>query len=143
MHDKDAFVDQQRQNGLSGATIKRRVSALKVFFDFLAEESSDLSWPNPVRFKRHAGKQPQRLPRDLSDEQVELLRAGEQVNTVIEDLIDQAKKQQSRDPRTWIDDVVDFVIQILNDELHITTGPKISQYLRKRMQDLVVTVRME
>jgi site-specific recombinase XerD len=75
MHDIDTFVDQQRQAGLSAATVKRRVAALKVFFDFLAEETDDLSWPNPVRFKRHAGKQPKRLPRDLSNEQVEQLWA--------------------------------------------------------------------
>lgn len=73
MHDMDAFVDQQRQANLGAATIKRRVAGLKVFFDFLAEESGDLSRPNPVRFKRHAGKQPKRLPRDLSNEQVEQL----------------------------------------------------------------------
>ena len=64
MQDIDHFVDQQRQAGLSAATVKRRVAALKVFFDFLAEETDDLSWANPVRFKRHAGKQPTRLPRD-------------------------------------------------------------------------------
>ncbi len=73
MHDVDSFVDQQRQAGRSPATVKRRVAALKVFFDFLAEESGDLAWPNPVRSKRHAGKQPQRLPRDLSNEAVERL----------------------------------------------------------------------
>lgn len=70
MQDIDRFVDQQRQAKLSAATVKRRVAALKVFFDFLAEESGDLSWANPVRFKRHAGKQPRRLPRDLTDDQV-------------------------------------------------------------------------
>ena len=70
MHDIDTFVDQQRQIGLSAATVKRRVAALKVFFDFLAEETGDLSWANPVRFKRHAGKQPRRLPRDLKDDAV-------------------------------------------------------------------------
>jgi integrase/recombinase XerD len=70
MQDIDAFVDQQRQVGLSAATVKRRVAALKVFFDFLAEETGDLSWANPVRFKRHAGKQPRRLPRDLKDDAV-------------------------------------------------------------------------
>ncbi len=75
MHDIDAFVDGQRQAGLGAATIKRRVAGLKVFFDFLAEQSGNLSWPNPVRFKRHAGKQPKRLPRDLSNEQVEQLWA--------------------------------------------------------------------
>jgi len=35
MHDVDSFVDQQRQAGRSPATVKRRVAALKVFFDFL------------------------------------------------------------------------------------------------------------
>jgi len=75
MHDIDAFVDQQRQIGHSPATVKRRTAALKVFFDFLAEGSDDLNWPNPVRFKRHAGKQPRRLPRDLKDEEIERLWA--------------------------------------------------------------------
>ncbi len=75
MHDIDAFIDQQRQAGYSPATLKRRTAALKVFFDFLAEDSDDLNWPNPVRFKRHAGKQPRRLPRDLKDDEVERLWA--------------------------------------------------------------------
>jgi site-specific recombinase XerD len=75
MQDLDAFVDQQRQAGRSPATIKRRVAALKTFFDFLAEETGELAWPNPVRFKRHAGKQPQALPRDLSEAEVERLWA--------------------------------------------------------------------
>jgi len=70
MQDIDAFVEQQYQAGLSGATVKRRVAALKVFFDYLAEETNDLSWLNPVRFKRHAGQQAKKLPRDLSDQQV-------------------------------------------------------------------------
>ena len=75
MHDMDAFVDGQRAAGLGPATVKRRVAALKVYFDFLAEESGDLSQPNPVRFKRHAGKQPHSLPRDLSDETIAQLWA--------------------------------------------------------------------
>jgi site-specific recombinase XerD len=75
LHDIDAFVDQQRQAGRSPATVKRRVAALKTFFDFLAEERNELDWPNPVRFKRHAGKQPQALPRDLSQAEVERLWA--------------------------------------------------------------------
>ena len=70
MRDIDSFVDQQRQAGLSAEAGERRVAGLKVFFDFLAEESGDLSWVNPVRFKRHAGKQPRLLPRDLKDEAV-------------------------------------------------------------------------
>lgn len=75
LHDIDDFVDQQRQAGLSSATVRRRVATLKAFFDFLAEESDDLSWPNPVRFKRHSGKAAKRLPRDLSNEQVARLWA--------------------------------------------------------------------
>jgi site-specific recombinase XerD len=71
MHDIDHFVDQQRAQGLKPATVNRRVAALKTFFDFLAEENDDLSWPNPVRFKRHAGKRERRLPRDLHDEDLE------------------------------------------------------------------------
>lgn len=71
LHDIDQFVDQQREAQRQPATIKRRVAALKTYFDFLAEDSGELQRPNPVRFKRHAGKQPRRLPRDLSDETVE------------------------------------------------------------------------
>ncbi len=46
MQDIDTFVDQQRQARLSPATVKRRVAALRVFFDFLAEETGDLHWAN-------------------------------------------------------------------------------------------------
>ena len=49
MHDIDAFVDSQRAAGLGPATVKRRVAALKVYFDFLTEESGELSQPNPVQ----------------------------------------------------------------------------------------------
>ena len=79
IHDIDDFVDQQRFGGLSQATIRRRVAALKSFFDFLAEERGDLSWPNPVRSKRHGGKPAKSLPRDLSNQQVAQLWA--QINS--------------------------------------------------------------
>jgi integrase/recombinase XerC len=111
----DAFVDQQRQRGLKPATIKRRAAALKTFFDFLAEETGDLNWPNPVRMKRPAGKQPKPLPRDLHDDQVERLwqvitsprdrawfglllrgglRAGEVVGLQLGDLLAPAEGEQ-------------------------------------------------
>lgn len=71
MQDVDEFVDHQHRKGLKNTTINRRVAALKSFFDFLAEDSGDLmTWPNPVRFKRHASRRERRLPRDLSDETV-------------------------------------------------------------------------
>lgn len=71
MHDIDHFVDQQRAGNLKPATIRRRAASLKTFFDFMAEESDDLSWPNPVRYKRHAGKPETRVPRDLHDDDLE------------------------------------------------------------------------
>lgn len=115
MQDIDAFVDHERQRGLQPATIKRRAAALKTFFDFLAEETGDLSWPNPVRMKRHAGKQPKPLPRDLHDDQVEQLwqtitsprdrawfilmlrgglRAGEVVGLKLDDVLAPAEGEQ-------------------------------------------------
>lgn len=80
MHDIDAFVEQQRAKGLKPATVRRRVASMKTFFDFLAEESGDLSWPNPVRFKRHAGKVERRLPRDVRDE--DLARVWQEIEDV-------------------------------------------------------------
>ena len=115
MHDIDAFVDQQRTKGLKATTINRRVAALKTFFDFLAEESGDLSWPNPVRFQRHASKRPRSLPRDLRDEDLAQvwaviasardrawfalmvragLRVGEVVDLKIGDLLSQPHGEQ-------------------------------------------------
>ena len=116
MHDIDAFVNQQRANGLKSATVRRRVAALKTFFDFLAEESDDLSWPNPVRFKRHAGKRERHLPRDLRDKDVQRvwnviasardrawfalmvrcgLRVGEVVSLKVDDLLNQPGGEQA------------------------------------------------
>jgi integrase/recombinase XerC len=79
MQDIDQFVDRQRASGLKSATVRRRVAALKTFFDFLAEESGDLSWPNPVRFKRHAGRPEKRLPRDLHD--ADIARVWQQISS--------------------------------------------------------------
>ncbi len=73
--DLAAFVDQQHEQGLKPATVKRRVAALKTFFDFLAEVLGEPRRPNPVSVRRHAGRQPQLLPRDLSDTEVERLLA--------------------------------------------------------------------
>jgi len=66
----DAFVDHQRAQGLAPATVKRRAAALKTFFDFLAEALGERQRPNPVSMRRHAGRQPRLLPRDLSDGEV-------------------------------------------------------------------------
>lgn len=66
----DAFVDRQRAQGLAPATVKRRVAALKTFCDFLAETLGEPQRPNPVSMRRHAGRQPRLLPRDLTDSEV-------------------------------------------------------------------------
>ena len=75
VEDRDTFVDQMRRAKLKPTTIKRRVIALKVYFDFLAEESGQRDRANPVRLKRHAGKLGRRLPRSLSDTEVTALWA--------------------------------------------------------------------
>lgn len=82
--DVDAFVDGQRRQGLAAATVKRRAATLKSFFDFVAAETGDRRRENPVSMKRHGGRVPQQLPRDLSDEEVERLLA------VIDDKRDRA-----------------------------------------------------
>jgi site-specific recombinase XerD len=73
IYDIDAFVDQQHILDRAAATVKRRVAALKTFFDFLADELGEPNRPNPVSVRRHAGPQPKHLPRDLSDAEIERL----------------------------------------------------------------------
>ena len=74
--DLDAFVEQQHDLSLAPATVKRRVAALKSLFDFLADESGQTGRPNPVSMRRHAGRQPKLLPRDLDDAEVRRLLAA-------------------------------------------------------------------
>ena len=71
IRDVDSFVDWQYEQDRSPATVKRRAAALKTFFDFLAEEQGEPERPNPVSMRRHAGRQPHHLPRDLSEAEVE------------------------------------------------------------------------
>ncbi|MBI4315919.1 MAG: tyrosine-type recombinase/integrase [Chloroflexi bacterium] len=80
----DTFVDHQRTRGLAPATVKRRVAALKTFFDFMAETLGEPQRPNPVSMRRHAGRQPQLLPRDLTESEVA------QVLAVVDDQRDRA-----------------------------------------------------
>jgi integrase/recombinase XerC len=71
--DIEAFVDHGLAQGWKPATLQRRVAALKVFFDFCADESEQGDRPNPVQPARHAPRRGERLPRDLPDELVEQL----------------------------------------------------------------------
>src|SRR6266498_5817251 len=71
--DIESFVDHGLAQGSPPTTLQRRVAALKVFFDFCADESEQEDRPNPVQPSRHAPRRGQRLPRDLPDELVEQL----------------------------------------------------------------------
>jgi site-specific recombinase XerD len=65
--DIDSFMDQQATQGLSPATMNRRLAALHTFFEFLASEEPDRPWPNPVNWRRHKVKEREALPRDIPD----------------------------------------------------------------------------
>jgi site-specific recombinase XerD len=71
--DIDSFVDYRLNQGWKPTTLQRRVAALKVFFDFCADESQQDERPNPVQPSRHAPRRAERLPRDLPDELLERL----------------------------------------------------------------------
>jgi site-specific recombinase XerD len=71
--DIEAFVDYGLKQGWKPTTLQRRVAALKVFFDFCADESEQEDRPNPVQPSRHAPRRGERLPRDLPDDLVERL----------------------------------------------------------------------
>jgi len=71
--DIEAFVDRGLVLGWKPATLQRRVAALKVFFDFCADESEQEDRLNPVQPSRHAPRRGERLPRDLPDDLVERL----------------------------------------------------------------------
>jgi len=73
VQDVDCFIDQQVLQGLSPATINRRLATLHTFFEFLAAEEPDQEWPNPVIWRRHRVKQGTHMPRDGSDAAVEQL----------------------------------------------------------------------
>jgi site-specific recombinase XerD len=73
--DVDRFVEDQLARGLVATTINRRLAALHEFFEYLADESQEPEWPNPVSWKRHKVKPGKPLPRDASEADVERLFA--------------------------------------------------------------------
>ena len=74
--DIDAFVDQGQARGWKPATVRRRVAALKTFFEFYARETGTLDQPNPVQTAQHAPKRSQRLPRDVPPDVLQPLWLG-------------------------------------------------------------------
>jgi integrase/recombinase XerC len=68
----DRFIEAQHQQGLSPATINRRLSALKHFFDFLNDQH--LVCTTPVK-PSHVLRRSRALPRALAQEQLDPLFA--------------------------------------------------------------------
>ena len=75
VHDVDEFIGWQQDLGRAQATIRRRLIALRMFYDYLAyvhEESID----NPVITQRHYIDQDHHLPRDIRQNEIEKLFAA-------------------------------------------------------------------
>ena len=72
VHNVDEFIGWQQRLGRAQATIRRRLIALRMFFDYLVyirDEHID----NPVITQRHYIDQGHRLPRDIRQEEIEKL----------------------------------------------------------------------
>lgn len=69
------FVEQQLAGGRAPTTINRRLASLHHFFEFLADETDDDTWANPVVWRQQRVKEGKPLPRDISDADVEQLWA--------------------------------------------------------------------
>ena len=72
MHDVDGFIEWQQSLGRAPATIRRRLIALRMFFDYLAY-ICEQQIPNPVVAQRHYVDKGHRLPRDIRQEDLEKL----------------------------------------------------------------------
>jgi site-specific recombinase XerD len=76
--DIDRFIVWQQMLGRARATINRRLVALRMWFEFLADcahDAGEAGPPNPVHPRRHYLRPAEPLPRDLTDEQVQRLLA--------------------------------------------------------------------
>jgi site-specific recombinase XerD len=71
-HDVDGFIEWQQSLGRAPTTIRRRLIALRMFYDYLAYVC-DQEIPNPVIARRHYINQRHRLPRSLHQSEVEKL----------------------------------------------------------------------
>jgi site-specific recombinase XerD len=69
------FVEDQLKQGFTATTVNRRLSSLRHFFEFLAEQADDDTWANPVVWQQHRVKEGKPLPRDISDAEVTRLFA--------------------------------------------------------------------
>ena len=74
-HDIDAFIEQQLAQGLTPATVNRRLASLHTFFEYLATEDGQEAAPNPVKWLRHRLEEGSYLPRDAADDTIDKLFA--------------------------------------------------------------------
>ena len=72
VHVIDWFIEWQQSLGRAGSTIRRRVIALRMFFDYYAY-AHDLDIQNPVKHRRHYVDCGERLPRVIADEDLNKL----------------------------------------------------------------------
>jgi len=72
--DVDAFIDYCQQQGHATATVNRRLTAVRTFYNFLALMTDDAP-ANPVIPRRHYARQGRRLPRDVEDQELAQLFA--------------------------------------------------------------------
>jgi site-specific recombinase XerD len=72
VHDVDEFIGWQQSLGRAQATIRRRLIALRMFFDYLAY-IREKNIANPVITQRHYIDQDHHLPRDIRQEEIEKL----------------------------------------------------------------------
>lgn len=75
VHDVDRFIEWQQSLGRAPATIRRRLIALRMFYDYLAYACNQ-EVPNPVIARRHYISQRHRLPRNLHQGELEKLFAA-------------------------------------------------------------------
>lgn len=72
VHDVDEFIGWQQDLGRAQATIRRRLIALRMFYDYLAYVR-EVGIDNPVITQRHYIDQGHRLPRDIRQSEIEKL----------------------------------------------------------------------
>lgn len=75
VHHIDQFIEWQRGLGWQPSTIRRRVIALRMFFDYLAY-ALDRDLANPVQPRRHYVANGESLPREVTDEVLQQLFAA-------------------------------------------------------------------
>ena len=75
VHDVDGFIEWQQSLGRAPATIRRRLIALRMFYEYLAY-ICEQQIANPVVAQRHYVDKGHHLPRDIRQEEIEKLFAA-------------------------------------------------------------------